>query len=93
MRTKTLIGNAVCHASKGVVGVAVVTFNGNGMLLANHMPILGQDAGKGIPVVGVESAIRQVFYFVIEPSERCSITRSRCLQARPPSTQAARFAL
>ena len=74
MRTKTLTDNAAYHTSGVMTGVAVVTFNGNGMLLANPIPILGQDAGEGLPVVGVESAIRQVFYFVVEPAERCSIT-------------------
>ena len=77
-----------CHASEVMTGVAVVAFDGDGILLADNMPVFGQHIGEGVPVVGVECTIRQVLHFVVEPSEGCSITRSRCLQARPPSTQA-----
>ena len=57
-----------------VARVTVVLFDGNRMGFAGDMAFCGQHFGKCFPIVGVEDAIRQMPYLVVEPSEGCSIT-------------------
>jgi hypothetical protein len=44
------------------------------MRFANNVALRGKDFGEGIPIVGVKGAVGQVFDFVVEPLEGCSIT-------------------
>ena len=57
-----------------MAGIAVVMFNVNGMCFPDDMPLWRQNLREGIPVIGVKSAVLQVLYFVIEPSEGFRIT-------------------
>jgi len=57
-----------------MTGVAVVLFDGNGSGFADDMSLRRQMLGEGIPVLGVEHAVRQVPELVVEPPEGCSIT-------------------
>ena len=57
-----------------VAGIAVVLFDQDGVRLADNMAICGKHFGEGIPIVGIKGATGQVFDFVIESSEGCSIT-------------------
>jgi hypothetical protein len=57
-----------------VAGIAVVLFDRDGMRLANDVALRGKNFGEGIPIVGVKGVVGQVFDFVVEPLEGCSIT-------------------
>ena len=54
--------------------IAVVVFNIDCVGFADNMPFRWKNFCKGIPSVGIESAVYKVFHFVIESSECCSIT-------------------
>src|SRR5579871_5201361 len=62
------------HASQMVPSVAVVPLNGDCAGLADDVAFFGKNFGESVPIIGVEDAIRQVLYLVVEPPERCSIT-------------------
>ncbi len=62
------------HASEMVARIAVIALNGDGVLLADHVTVWRQDFGESLPGVGVKNAVGQMFDFVVEPLERCSIT-------------------
>src|SRR3990167_821668 len=57
-----------------MASIAIVLLNCCCMSFANHMTVAGKDFGESIPVVCIKDAAFQVFYLIIEPSERCSIT-------------------
>jgi len=65
------------HATEVMSSVAVVAFDGNGMLFADNMAFWWQYFGKSIPIIGVKSAFGEMLYFVVEASESCSITTAQ----------------
>jgi hypothetical protein len=54
--------------------IAVVLFYQDGMCLARNGALRRKYLGEGIPIAGVKDAASQVFDFVAEPLEGCSIT-------------------
>ena len=54
--------------------IAVVLLDGDGMRLAYDVTFCRENFGKGIPVIGVKDALRQMLDFLIESPECCSIT-------------------
>jgi hypothetical protein len=57
-----------------MASIAVVLFDRDGMRFANDVALGREHFGEGIPIVGVKGALGQVFDFVVEPLEGCSIT-------------------
>ena len=57
-----------------MASIAVVLFDRDGMRFANDVALRREHFGEGIPIVGVKGALGQVFDFVVEPLEGCSIT-------------------
>ncbi len=54
--------------------VTVIALNGHRVGFADDMSFFGKDFRKGIPVIRIEEALVQVFDFLVEPLEGCSIT-------------------
>ena len=57
-----------------MTGIAVVLFNRYCVRLSDDVAILRQYLAKSVPVISIEDAVLQVFHFVIESFECCSIT-------------------
>ena len=57
-----------------VARVTVITLNSHRVGFADDMSFLGEHFRKGIPVIRIEHAPFQVFDFLVEPLEGCSIT-------------------
>ena len=57
-----------------MTSITVITLNGVRMGFANDMPLWRQNLGEGVPIIRVKSTVCQVFAFVVEPPESCSIT-------------------
>ncbi len=53
--------------SEVMTGIAVVMLNDKGSSFANDMSLWRQMLGEGVPVVGVEHAVRQVPDLIVEP--------------------------
>lgn len=57
-----------------MAGIAVVLLDQDGMRLANDVALRREYFGESVPIVRVKDAMGQVFDFVVEPLEGCSIT-------------------
>jgi hypothetical protein len=57
-----------------MASIAVIAFNRMRPAFSDYMKLWRQNIGKGTPIVGVKSAIFQVFHLVVEPFECCAIT-------------------
>jgi hypothetical protein len=54
--------------------VAIIPFDSNSASFTDDMLFLGKNLSKRIPIVSIIDTMRDVFYFVVKPSECCSIT-------------------
>lgn len=57
-----------------MTGIAVIALNTMCSTFPNNVAFRWKDLSESIPIVGIEDAIFEVLYFVIEPSECCGIT-------------------
>lgn len=57
--------------------VAVIALNGHRVGFAYDMSFFGENVRKSIPVIRIEDALFQVFDFLVEPLEGCSITTAK----------------
>jgi len=60
-----------------MAGVAVITLNRHRVGFAYDMAFFGENVRKGIPVIRIEDTLFQVFDFIVEPLEGCSITTAK----------------
>jgi hypothetical protein len=57
-----------------VASITVVLLDQDGMRLANDVALRREYFGEGVPIIRVKGAVGQVFDFVVESLEGCSIT-------------------
>ena len=57
-----------------MASVTIIPFDCYRSAFSDDVAFRWQDFGKGIPIIGEESAVFQVFQFVVEPPECCAIT-------------------
>ena len=62
------------HAPQMMARVTVIALNGHRVGFAYNMTFFGKHVRKGLPVIRIEDALFQVFDFIVEPLEGCSIT-------------------
>jgi len=62
------------ESAQMVSRVAVIMLNVYSVRFSDNMTLRRQHFGKGIPVIRVKYTVGEVFYFVVETSECCSIT-------------------
>ena len=60
-----------------MAGVAVIALNRHRVGFAYDMAFFGENVRKGLPVIRIEDALFQVFDFIVEPLEGCSITTAK----------------
>ena len=65
------------ESTEVMAGIGVVGLDDVRMSLTDNMAVRRQNLGKGIPVVGIENAIRQVFQFCIKAFESPLVTLSK----------------
>ena len=57
-----------------MTGIAVVAFNSSRAAFPDNMTIFRQNFCESVPVIRVEYTLFQMLHFVVQSSERCSIT-------------------
>src|SRR5215510_5680688 len=62
------------HSGQMMSWIRIVSFNRMRMRFSCDMPLFRQDLGKCIPVVCIKATCSQMFEFIVEPLECCSIT-------------------
>ena len=55
-----------CKPAEMMTSIAVVRFDGCSVLLANDMPVLGQNLGESLPAVCIEDTVGEMPHFGVE---------------------------